>query len=60
MINKGYNQIEISKMLQVDVSTICRDVSYLKIQAKDNIKTYVGEKLPEEYEKCLTGLNSIY
>lgn len=60
MISKGYNQIEISKMLQVDVSTICRDVSYLKIQAKDNIKTYVDEKLPEEYEKCLTGLNSIY
>ncbi|MGI9010184.1 MAG: hypothetical protein ACR2F1_03235 [Nitrososphaeraceae archaeon] len=59
MISKGYNQIEISKMLQVDVSTICRDVSYLKIQAKDNIKTYVDEKLPEEYEKCLAGLNSI-
>jgi hypothetical protein len=59
MISKGYNQIEISKILQVDVSTICRDVSYLKVRAKDNIKKYVDEKLPEEYEKCLTGLNSI-
>jgi hypothetical protein len=59
MISKGFNQIEISKILQVDVSTICRDVSYLKTRAKDNIKKYVDEKLPEEYEKCLTGLNSI-
>lgn len=59
MISKGYNQIETAKMLQVDVSTICRDVSNLKTQSKDNIKKYVDEKLPEEYEKCMTGLNSI-
>ena len=59
MISKGYNQIETAKMLQVDVSTICRDVSYLKTQSKDNIKKYIDEKLPEEYEKCMTGLNSI-
>jgi len=59
MISKGYNQIEISKILQVDVSTVCRDVSYLKTKTKDNIKRYVDEKLPEEYEKCITGLNSI-
>lgn len=59
MMSKGYNQIEISKIMQVDVSTICRDVSYLKTKSKDNIKKYVDEKLPEEYEKCLTGLDSI-
>ncbi len=59
MISKGYNQIEISGTLQVDVSTICRDVSYLKTKAKDNIKKYIDEKLPHEYEKCLIGLNSI-
>ncbi len=59
MISKGYNQIEISKTLQVDVSTICRDISYLRSKAKHTIKKYVDEKLPEEYEKCLTGRNSI-
>jgi hypothetical protein len=32
---------------------------HLKQQAKENIKRYVNEKLPEEYEKCLIGLNSI-
>jgi hypothetical protein len=28
-------------------------------QAKENIIRYVDERLPEEYEKCLVGLNSI-
>jgi hypothetical protein len=28
-------------------------------KAKDNIKKYIDERLPEEYEKCLVGPNSI-
>jgi hypothetical protein len=28
-------------------------------QAKVNIKIYIDERLPEEYEKCLVGLNAI-
>jgi hypothetical protein len=28
-------------------------------QAKTNIKKYIDERLPEEYEKCLVGLNAI-
>jgi hypothetical protein len=28
-------------------------------QAKENIKKYNDERLPEEYEKCLVGLNAI-
>ena len=35
------------------------DISYLRQKAKDNIKKYIDERLPEEYEKCLVGLNSI-
>jgi hypothetical protein len=31
----------------------------LRLQAKQNITKYVDERLPEEYEKCLIGLNSI-
>ena len=31
----------------------------MRQQAKENIATYVDERLPEEYEKCLVGLNSI-
>jgi hypothetical protein len=45
--------------LQVGLATVNRDVSYLRYQAKTNIKKYIDERLPEEYEKCLVGLNAI-
>jgi DeoR/GlpR family transcriptional regulator of sugar metabolism len=32
------NQSEIARILQVDRSTICRDVDYLRQQAKENIE----------------------
>jgi hypothetical protein len=31
----------------------------LRNQAKHNIKKYIDERLPKEYEKCLVGLNAI-
>jgi hypothetical protein len=60
LMSKGEtNQSEIARILQVDRSIVCRDVAYLRQQAKENIARYVDERLPEEYEKCLVGLNSI-
>ncbi len=32
---------------------------FLRQQAKRNIRKYIDERLPQEYEKCLVGLNSI-
>jgi hypothetical protein len=45
--------------LQVGLATINRDISYLRDQSKINIKRYIDERLPEEYEKCMVGLNAI-
>lgn len=59
LLSKGNSQTDISNVLQVDLSIISRDVSYLREQSKQNIRKYVDERLPEEYEKCLTGLNAI-
>jgi predicted transcriptional regulator len=59
LASQGYNQSEISRILQISQPTINRDLSYLRQQAKDNIKRYIDERLPEEYEKCLVGLNAI-
>jgi hypothetical protein len=59
LLSKGDTQSEIAKTLQVDLSIISRDVYFLRQQAKDNIKKYIDERLPEEYEKCLVGLNVI-
>ena len=57
--SQGQSQREIARILQVGVTTVNRDISYLRQQAKTNIKKYVDERLPEEYEKCLVGLTSI-
>ena len=45
--------------MQISQPTINRDITYLRQQAKHNIKRYIDEGLPEEYEKCLVGLNAI-
>jgi DNA-binding transcriptional regulator LsrR (DeoR family) len=59
LASHGHNQSEISRILQISQPTINRDISYLRKQARDNIKKYVDERLPEEYEKCMVGLTSI-
>ena len=59
LCSKGYSQREISQILQVGLATVNRDISYLRNQAKTNIKKYIDEQLPEEYEKCLVGLTAI-
>jgi Trp operon repressor len=55
LCSKGYNQREISHILQVGLATVNRDIAYPRSQAKANIKRYIDERLPEEYEKCLVG-----
>jgi DNA-binding MarR family transcriptional regulator len=60
LLSKGEtSQSEIARILQVDKSIICRDIACLRQQAKSNIKKYIDERLPEEYEKCLVGLTAI-
>jgi hypothetical protein len=49
----------MASILQVSIGTVNRDLSYLRQQAKSNIRKYIDERLPEEYEKCLVGLTAI-
>jgi len=57
--SKGLTQSDIARTLQVNVSTICRDIYFLTQQSKENIRKYIDERLPAEYERCLVGLTSI-
>jgi predicted transcriptional regulator len=57
--SQGYSQREIAQILQVSNGTVNRDLSVLRLQAKANIKRYIDGRLPEEYEKCMVGLNAI-
>jgi transcriptional antiterminator len=59
LLVKGYNHYEIASALQISRPTITRDIQYLNECTKQNIKRYIDERLPEEYEKCLVGLNAI-
>jgi transposase len=56
---RGMNQIEIAHELQVSKQLISLDVQYLRKQAKESIKEYVTEQLPEQYQICLTALDII-
>jgi hypothetical protein len=59
MRSRGLNQIEIARELQVSKASISSDMQYLRKQAKESIKEYVTEHLPEQYQICLTALESI-
>lgn len=59
LTSKGHSQREIAGFLKIGIGTVNRDLMHLRQEAKENIKRYIDERLPEEYEKCLVGLNSI-
>jgi transposase len=56
---RGMSQIEIAHELQVSKQSISADVQYLRRQAKESIKEYVMEHLPEQYQVCLSALDTI-
>ena len=57
--SQGRSQPEIARILQISQPTINRDLQYLRREAKENIRKYIDDKLPFEYQKCLVGLESI-
>jgi predicted transcriptional regulator len=59
MRSRGLSQIEIARELQVSKQSISSDVQYLRNQAKESIKEYVTEHLPEQYQVCLIALDEI-
>jgi hypothetical protein len=56
---RGLSQIEIARELQVSKQSMSSDVQYLRSQAKESIREYVTEHLPEQYHVCLTALDVI-
>jgi 1-aminocyclopropane-1-carboxylate deaminase/D-cysteine desulfhydrase-like pyridoxal-dependent ACC family enzyme len=55
----GLTYAEIAQQLQVSTSLIGTDVQYLREQAKENIKEYVTQHLPEQYQICLSALDTV-
>ncbi len=59
LTSQGRTQREIAQTLQVSNGTVNSDLSHLRRAAKENIRSYIDEKIPWEYEKCLTALEAI-
>ena len=57
--SESRSQLEIARIMQVSTATINTDIRFLRIQAKENIRRYIDERLPFEFHKCLVGLDAI-
>jgi hypothetical protein len=57
--SQGRSQPEIATILQVGLGTISRDIQYLREQARKNLETHMNDRLPEEYQSCMTGLKQV-
>ena len=57
--SQGHNQSDIASILKVDKSIVSRDITYLKLLAQQNLQKHIQDKLPEEYQRCLTGMNQV-
>ena len=57
--SQGHSQPEIAKILQISQPTVHRDIGYLRGQARQNLQKHIQDKLPEEYQNCMTGINQV-
>jgi hypothetical protein len=56
---RGMTHEEIARELQVSRTLITSDIQHLRRQAKESIKEYATDHLPEQYQICLVALDSI-
>jgi hypothetical protein len=59
LISKGKNLTQIAEILNVDVSTVCRDYQYIRENADVIVEKYFAETVILEVAKCLARLTSI-
>jgi hypothetical protein len=57
--SQGYSQPETAKILQIGLGTVNRDLSIIRQNARKNLEEHIQRKLPEEYNRCLIGLNEV-
>ena len=57
--SQGRSQPEIATILKVGLGTLSRDIHYLREQSRDNLKCHINDRLPEEYQSCMTGLKQV-
>lgn len=56
---QGRSEREIATILKVGLGTVCRDLSFVNKQARDNLKFHLQERLPAQLAKCQSGLDQV-
>jgi transcriptional regulator len=57
--SKGMTQAEIASVLEVDQSTVSRDLRHIKEESRKYIEQYVTKDIPFEFNRYLAGLDQI-
>jgi DNA-binding NarL/FixJ family response regulator len=56
---QGQNIMEIAKILHISHGTVDNDLLYLRKQAQENLQKHIQERIPEEYQKAVVGINKV-
>ena len=57
--SKGYSQSEIAQKLNVNQSTVSRDLAEIRKKTRNTLDLYVKEEIPNEFQIYISGLNQI-
>jgi transcriptional regulator len=57
--SKGYSQSEIAHKLNVNQSTVSRNLGEIRNKARSSLDLYVKEEIPNEFQIYVSGLNQI-
>ena len=57
--SKGYSQSEIANKLNVNQSTVSRDLTEIRNKARSSLDLYVKEEIPNEFQIYISGFNQI-
>jgi transcriptional regulator len=57
--SKGFNQSEIAHKLNVNQSTVSRDLEEIRKKARSSQDLYMKDEIPNEFQIYISGLNEI-
>ena len=57
--SKGFSQSEIAHKLNVNQSTVSRDLEEIRKKARGSLELYMKDEIPNEFQIYISGLNEI-
>jgi IS30 family transposase len=57
--SKGFSKSEIARKLNVNQSTVSRDLAEIRKKARSSLDLYLKEEIPNEFQIYISGLSQI-